>query len=196
MRDVVHLLHLFLIDLPDRTRLGGRLLRHWNRIHLEKRFRSPCPAVPAWMPSALRPGSSTGTEGRCQIDQLALSATQAPWSPPSGHTRWEFRLDFPYGSRVGFAHFSTSQVPPVTGGDSSDPLRGIQVLLLSLQPGRTSPHSPPGSVSPGGLFCFCESGRGSGGSKAWRGNSGGNVPLYVALYDAIASCGSSRRSDP
>jgi hypothetical protein len=143
------------------------------------------PRSPPGCPSALRPKPSAGALHHVMLRRIERRAPMR-----------QFRLDFPYGSRVGFAHFSTSQVPPVTGGDSSDPLRGIQVLLLSLQPGRTSPHSPPGSVSPGGLFCFCESGRGSGGSKAWRGNSGGNVPLYVAPYDAIASCGSSRRSDP
>ena len=36
----------------------------------------------------------------------------------------EFHLDFPEGSRVGCGTFSSSQVPPVTGGDSSDPHRG------------------------------------------------------------------------
>ena len=143
------------------------------------------PRSPPGCPSALRPKPSAGALHHVMLRRIERRAPMR-----------QFRLDFPYGSRVGFAHFSTSQVPPVTAGDSSGPHRGTQVLLYSLQPARTGPHSPSGSLTPGGLLYFCESGHEWGSSKAWQGNSGGNVLLYVAPYDAIASCGSSRRSDP
>ena len=130
---------------------------------------SPWPTVPAWLPSALPPIPSPGIRHYVMVRGIERRSLMR-----------QFPLDFPDGSRVGFAHSSTPRIPPVTGGDHRDPLRGTQVLLLWLQPGELGPYGLPGFLHPGGLFCFCESGRARRSPKAWRttwqGDESANVP--------------------
>jgi hypothetical protein len=75
-------------------------------------------------PFSVIPGNHHGivyTDGIC-VKEKALR----------GPTAREFRLDFPEACPVGFTSDSPPQLSPVTGGDSSDPHRGAQVLLFSI----------------------------------------------------------------
>jgi hypothetical protein len=113
-----------------------------NLINLVRRFRSPCPAGPGWMPfrsssgsfgPALRPGSSTGVVHYVMLRRIERHGPAVQEA--------ENRLNTPRSSEIAFARLIGVSLREHRGAGM--PVRGRRI------------RGPLGTDAPRGPFSFC-----------------------------------------